>query len=152
MIVAGSSVMLAISLFLPWFGLRIAYDPAAASVTADGPRAHGFLWIVLLLALAVLAILVTRPYLARLSGSLPSSGQMLIGATALALLLTLLGFASRPAGTTNNIPFGLTLSPAISIGWRYGAYVGVLAAAVGFAAATAGYLVTGLGHSAGTER
>src|SRR5215468_2251006 len=43
-----------ISLFLPWFGVSIL----GISGTADGLTAHGYLYLVLLVALAIMAYLV----------------------------------------------------------------------------------------------
>src|ERR1700733_7989649 len=84
LVLAGASVVLAIALFLPWFSASVrlrggfsaggGFAPlglhGALPGPADGPRVHGYLWIVLVLVLATLAILVLRPYLATLAASL----------------------------------------------------------------------------------
>jgi len=144
LLLAGSSVVLAIALFLPWFSASVHFGGGFSAGggfssvgvhgnlhgTTDGPRVHGYLWVVLVLVLATLAILVLRPYLATLAASLPSLRQLLLATTGLALLLTLIGFASRPAAGSTAGSLGIT----VSVSWSYGAFVAVLAAAVAFAA------------------
>lgn len=146
LLLAGGSVVLAITLFLPWFsasvhfggrfsagaggGFSLAGVDGNLHGTADGPRVHGYLWVVLVLVLATLAILVLRPYLAALAASLPSLRQLLLATTGLALLVTLLGFASRPTAGGTAGPLGIT----VSVSWSYGAFLAVLAAAIAFAA------------------
>jgi hypothetical protein len=143
LVLAGASVVLAIALFLPWFSasvrLRSGFSAGGGFArlglhgTADGPRVHGYLWIVLVFVLATLAILVLRPYLATLAANLPSPRQLLLATTGLALLLTIIGFASRPtAGSTAGV-LGIT----VSVSWSYGVFVAILAAAVAFASALA---------------
>jgi hypothetical protein len=147
LLLAGGSVVLAIALFLPWFSASVhfggrfsaggGFSPVGVAGnlhgTADGPRVHGYLWVVLVLVLATLAILALRPYLAALAASLPSLRQLLLATTGLALLVTLLGFASRPTAGGTAGPLGIT----VSVSWSYGAFLAVLAAAVAFAAAFA---------------
>src|SRR5258708_33740738 len=100
------------------------------SGTASGPTAHGYLWFVFVRALPGLVGLVARDVISRLPGNLPSADQMLTGATGLALLLTVLGVAFRPSG------------PFVSVGWSYGGFVAVLAAATAFA--TVAGIATGM--------
>jgi uncharacterized membrane protein len=108
--------VLLIALFLPWFS-----TPAT-----DGPTSHGYLWTVFVLAIVALIVLVARDAIARLPGNLPSPEQMLVGATALALLLTILGVAQTPSPVAGS--FG-------SIGWSYGGWVALVAALIAFIAA-----------------
>jgi hypothetical protein len=134
-------VLLLISLFLPWFsGTVLLGNRTLASGTGNGPRAHGYLWIVLVLAIAALAILVARDAIARIPGNLPSPGQMLVGITGLALLLTVLGLAFRPPGVhirpVGWTRFGSAIPHfAVSISWNYGGFVAVAVAAVAFVTA-----------------
>lgn len=144
LLLAGASVVLAIALFLPWFSASVRLGGAFSAGggfaplglhgnlhgTADGPRVHGYLWVILVLVLATLAILVLRPYLATLTASLPGPRQLLLATTGLALLLTLIGFASRPAAGGTAGALGIT----VSVSWSYGAFLAVLAAAVACAA------------------
>lgn len=141
LLLAGGSVVLAIALFLPWFSASVRlggrFGPVAAHGslhgTVDGPRVHGYLWVVPVLVVATLAMLVLRPYLATLTASLPSLRQLLLATTGLALLVTLIGFASRPtAGSTAG-----ALGIMVSVSWSYGAFLAILAAAIAFASAVA---------------
>ncbi len=85
--------MLLVALFMPWFsGTVQARRHGAARVlgSADGPRAHGYMWFVFALAIMALIVLVARDAIGRVPGNLPSPEQMLMVATGLALLLTIL--------------------------------------------------------------
>jgi hypothetical protein len=107
LLIGGALVVLLIALFLPWFG------------AADGPTSHGYLWTVFVLAIVALTVVVARDAIARLPGNLPSPEQMLVGATGLALLLTILGLVQKPDA-----------SLGFSIGWSYGGFIALLAALV----------------------
>jgi hypothetical protein len=80
---------------------------------------------VFVLAIVALIVLVARDAIGRLPGNLPSPEQMLVGATGLALVLTLLGLLQQP-------PSG----SAVSVSWSYGGFVALLAALVAFFAAS----------------
>jgi uncharacterized membrane protein len=124
--IGGALIVLLIALFLPWFSVL----GAAAS---DGPTSHGYLWTVFVLAIVALVVLVARDAIARLPGNLPSPEQMLVGATGLALLLTILGVVERPS-----LPVitGLVVSKVfVGVGWSYGGIIALLAALVAFIAA-----------------
>jgi hypothetical protein len=120
------------SLFLPWFAAADMDAVAAARAagqthggsTVSGVDAHGYLWIVFALVIVALAVLVGRDSFSRLPGNLPSPGQVLVGATALAFLVTLPGLLTKP---TVWVPFGYS--------WSYGGLIAVLATAVSTAAA-----------------
>jgi len=113
-VTGGATLVLLISLFLPWFGT----DGGFLSVTVDGMW-HGYMVIAVILALAILGYLVLRAGF----GSLPfglsgaAAGRLLAGAAGLNLLLALTSFATKPAGTS----------------WQYGAYAGLAAAIVAVA-------------------
>jgi hypothetical protein len=113
-IAGGASVVLFISLFLPWFGVSVS----VISVTADGLRSHGYLWITLILCLAIVA------YLAMAAGyeQMPMNIQiprerLLLIATGINLVLVLLAFLLKPGG------YG-----TVGVGWEFGAFVGLIAA------------------------
>jgi hypothetical protein len=113
--IAGiATLALLISLFLPWFGVSIF----GISGTADGVSAHGYLYLVLLVALAIMAYLVLRAGFEQLPFRLPlTHEQLLLAATAVNLVFVLLAFLTKPALTS----------------WRFGAFVGLAAAIVAFA-------------------
>jgi len=106
-----ATLVLLVSLFLPWFGT----DGDFFNVSVDGMW-HGYMVIVLILAVAIVGYLVLRAGF----GSLPlglsaaATGSLLAGAASLNLLLAVISFATKPAGTN----------------WQYGAYIGLAAAIV----------------------
>ena len=145
LLIGGSLVVLLIALFLPWFtsSVRLVSGTASVSGSADGPHAHGYLWAVFVLAIAGLIVLVARDAISSAPGNLPSPEQMQVGATGLALLLTILGLVLRPssgltiARPSAQISAVLPILPhlSISVGWSYGGFIAVAAALVAFIAA-----------------
>jgi uncharacterized membrane protein len=126
LVVGGALVVLLIAPFLPWFsGTVQIFKSTAVSGAADGTQAHGYLWVVFVLAIVALIVLVARDAIDQLPGNLPSPEQMLVGATALALVLTVLGLVQKPSS-----------GALISIGWSYGGFIALLAALVAFLAAS----------------
>ena len=104
-----STALLLVSLFLPWYGVSFL----GINAEADGLTGHGYLYIVLLLCLAILAYLGLRAGSDELPARLPlAHEQRLLAATGVNAALVLLAFLIRPEGT----------------GWRFGAFTGVLAA------------------------
>jgi hypothetical protein len=126
LVIGGALVVLLIALFLPWFsGTVQLFKSAAVSGAGDGTQAHGYLWVVFVLTIVALIVLVARDAIDRLPGNLPSPEQMLVGATGLALVLTILGLVQKPS-----------LGTLISVGWSYGGFIALLAALVAFFAAS----------------
>ena len=149
--IGSALIVLLVALFLPWFSgtVHLSGGSVTLSGTGNGLRAHGYLWVVFALVIAGLAVLVARDALGRVPGNLPSAEQMLVLATGLALLLTILGIAFKPSGYTTSSTGAIPqMFPhfTVSIGWSYGGFVAVLAAAVAFVAAVGS---TGPLHSAG---
>jgi len=108
-ITGTATVLLLVSLFLPWYGVNFL----GISAQADGLAGHGYLYIVLLLGLAILAYLGLRAGSEELPAWLPlEHEQRLLAAVGLNAVLVLLAFLIRPDGT----------------GWRFGAFTGILAA------------------------
>jgi len=104
-----STVLLLVSLFLPWYGVSFL----GISAQASGLTGHGYLYIVLLLCLAILAYLGLRAGSEELPARLPlAHEQRLLAATGVNAVLVLLAFLIRPEET----------------GRRFGAFTGVLAA------------------------
>ena len=110
-VTGGATLVLLVSLFLPWFGT----DGGFFSVSVDGMW-HGYMVIDLILAVAILGYLVLRAGFASLPAglSVTAAGHLLAGAVGLNLLLAVVSFATKPAGTS----------------WQYGAYAGLAAAIV----------------------
>ncbi len=115
-IVGGATLVFFIALFLPWF--------TAPGFTVNGQTFgggsvnglyHGYMYIDLILALAVLGYLVVRAGFEQLPFDLPlKHEQLLLGATGLTFVLTLISFLTKPTGA----------------GWGIGAFIGLIAAIV----------------------
>ena len=110
-LVAGvATLVLFISLFLPWYGVSIG----PISVTADA-TAHGYMYIPLILALVELAYLVGVAGLPDLRSRLPVPHDILLtGINVVNLLFVVIAFTAGKDGA----------------GWRFGAFVGLVAALV----------------------
>lgn len=114
LVVGGATLVLFISLFMPWF---TASAGSLGSGSVNGLW-HGYMYIDLILALAILAYLVVRAGFDVLPFRLPvGHEQVLLAATGINFVLALISFAFKPAGG-----FG------ISIGWGIGAFIGLIAA------------------------
>jgi hypothetical protein len=108
--VAIATLVLFISLFLAWFGAGIAIY----NVTVDGLY-HGYMYITLIVSLAMIVYLALVAGMDKLPFKLPlPHAQVLLFGTALNLLLTVISFLTKPSGTS----------------WQYGAYIGLIAAVI----------------------
>ncbi len=114
-ITAIASLVLLISLFLPWFTYKFTYG----SVSVDGLW-HGWMYLVLLLCLAIVVDLVAKAGFKVMPYKLPlPEEQLLLIATGINAVLTVLAFLLKPGG----IGFS-------GIGWGFGSFVGLIAAIV----------------------
>lgn len=112
--IAGiASVVLFISLFLSWFGVSVI----GITVTASGLSAHGYLYIVLILCILIVAYLALRAGWDALpfGVDIPHLTVMLV-ATLVNLVLVFIGFIFKPGGS--------------GVGWEFGAFVALIAAIV----------------------
>jgi hypothetical protein len=109
-----STLVLLISLFLPWYGVSVL----GFGVQVDGLTGHGYLYLVLLMCLAIEAYLVFSAGYEQPPFRLPLSHQQrLLIATGINAVLVLLAFLVKPGDS----------------GWRFGAFAGILAALVALA-------------------
>jgi len=116
-VVAVATFITMISIWLPWF--TVSYLGASAS--GSGTTAHGWLWLEFLLGLALVAYLVARVAWETMPFSMPvAHDRILIGGTAVQLLLILIAFADLPSSGV----------AGVSVGWGFGAFLGLLAALV----------------------
>jgi hypothetical protein len=118
-IVGGATLVLFISLFLPWFTASVKGfgGGTLGSGSVDGLY-HGYMYIDLFVALAILAFLIVRAGFEVLPFRLPvSPEQALLAATGLNCLLALISFVFKPAGDA-----------LVSVGWGVGAFIGLIAA------------------------
>lgn len=121
-IAGGAPVLLLISLFLPWFSVNVSVLGVNGSASGSGFDAHGFLWLVFILCLAIIAFLLLQAGFATMPFALPFQREMLLLAvTGLNLLLVLIAFFVKP-GT------GALIGHGISVNWSFGAFIGLLAA------------------------
>ena len=104
-----STVLLLISLFLPWYGVSVL----GASYTVSGTSAHWYLVVTLLLAILLIGYLVLRSGWDKPPLDLPiAHAPLLLIGTGLQLLLVFIGFLDKPAG----------------LSWEIGAYLALIAA------------------------
>jgi membrane-associated HD superfamily phosphohydrolase len=114
-IAGGATLVLLISLFLAWFKVSYLFISASAS----GLSAHGFLYLVLIICLVVLAYLVLRAGYEQLPFKLPLAHEpLLLIATLVNLVLVLIAFLDKPS---------VLLASA---GWDFGAFVALVVAVV----------------------
>lgn len=107
-----ATLVLFISLFLPWFGVNFGFG----SVTVNGLW-HGWMYIVLILSLAVMVYLLAHAGFEKMPFKIPTTHeQLLLIGTGISFVLTLLAFVFKPGGS--------------AVGWRFGAFVGLAAAVV----------------------
>ena len=110
--IAGvATVVLFISLFLSWFGITVI----GITVTASGLSAHGYLYVVMILCILIVAYLGLRAGWDELpvSANLPHLTVMLV-ATIVNLVLVFIAFIDKPGGS--------------AVGWQFGAFLGLIAA------------------------
>jgi hypothetical protein len=111
LVVGVATLVLVIALFLPWFGVSIG--PIGLEV--DGLTAHGYLYLVLILGLVELAYLVIAAR-ADVRGRVPvPHEQLLTTINVINLVLVVIAFFDKGVS---------------GIGWRFGAFVGLIAAIV----------------------
>jgi hypothetical protein len=115
-LVGGGTLVLFISLFLPWFSVN--FGGILGKVSASGLTAHGYLYIPLIISIAIVALLVAEALgLWKLPASAGiSRDQILLIGTAISLVLVVIGFLAKPGGS--------------AVGWDWGAFVGLIAAVV----------------------
>lgn len=102
--VGGASLVVLLSLFLPWFGFEGA--------TESGTSAHGYLALAAILAVVMVAYLVLRSGWDEFPLNLPiAHAPLLLISTALQLLLVFIGFISKPG----------------VLSWEIGAYLALIA-------------------------
>ncbi len=107
-IIGGATIVMLISLLLPWYGYLGA--------TEDGLKAHGYLVISLVIALALIVYLVLRAGWDALPFRLPiAHAPLLLIGTGVQFLFVLIAFLFKPFSF---------------LSWEIGAYLALVAAAV----------------------
>jgi hypothetical protein len=116
--VAGAaSLVLLVSLFLPWYGV----SASGATATLSGTGVHRFLYLVLLLTVVTLTYLIVHATVGwdRTPMNRFSREPVLLVLTLLQLVLVIIPFFDVPD----------TLIKGVTVGFAYGAFVGLIAAA-----------------------
>lgn len=117
--VGGATIVFVISLFLPWFTV----SDGVFSASVNGLW-HGYMYIALILAVAVLAQEVLRAGFEQLPFKLPlGHEQAMLVVTAAIFVLTVLSFVFKPAGASDAFA-------SVNWGWSFGAVIGLAAAVV----------------------
>ncbi|HEX6448835.1 MAG TPA: hypothetical protein VF060_05175 [Trebonia sp.] len=115
--VAGAaSLVLLISLFLPWYTVSVP----GASDTLSGAGIHRFLWLAVLLSVVVLTYLIVHATVGWDSTPMNrlSREPVLLSLSVVQLVLVIIPFFDVPD----------TLIRNVTVGFAYGAYVGLVAA------------------------
>jgi hypothetical protein len=110
-IAGGATLVLFISLFLPWFSVSAGFGNFTASSSADALTAHGYLYLVLLLALAMLGYLIVYAGLDNMPALPLRHEQILAAAATVNLLLVLIGMLVMRGGG----------SSLVKVSWDFGA-------------------------------
>jgi len=110
-VTGAASMIVLVSLFLPWYG----FSELGASITVSGTTAHSYLMLVVITALLMTGYLLLRCGWDELPVRLPVAPEvvLLVGA-GLQLALVLAGFLDMPMS---------------GLGWEIGAYLALIAAA-----------------------
>jgi hypothetical protein len=117
-VIGLATLILLISLFLPWFTVGVStVGSATVTYQASGVQLHGYLWFAFTAALVILFVLVLQPGADKLPLRLPSDRQLILGSAALSFLLVLLAFLTNQGFDR-----------------AYGAFVALVAALVALAA------------------
>ncbi len=112
-IVGGATIVFVISLFLPWFTV----SDGVFSASVNGLW-HGYMYIALILAVAVLASLVLSAGFEQLPLKLPlGHEQAMLVATAAIFVLTVLSFVFKPAGASDAFA-------SVNWGWAFDLFIG----------------------------
>jgi hypothetical protein len=116
-IVGIASFVLLISLFLSWFSVSLG---SIGSVSASGLSAHGYLYIDLILAIAIIGLLAVRALgVWTFPANAPvTEEQALLIATGINFVLVLIAFLLKPGGVGSGV------------GWSFGAFIGLVASIV----------------------
>jgi hypothetical protein len=109
LIVGGASLVVLVSLFLPWFGV----GGLGANISVNGTTAHGYLVIAVVTALVMPAYLLLRSGWHEFPVAQPIAHEaLLLAGTGLQFLLVLIGFLDVPLAR---------------LSWEIGAYLALLA-------------------------
>jgi hypothetical protein len=131
-LVAGATVVLFVALFLPWFSEAVSVGTLVSSSGSVNGLYHGYMYLVLLVCLAILGDFAVQAGYERAPVRLPVARDvLLLAAGLLDLLLVVISFLTKPSAPGGSL-LGL-VGLRVSVGWSYGAYLGLEAAVVAVA-------------------
>jgi hypothetical protein len=118
-IVGTATIVLFISLFLPWYSV----SAGAFGGSANALSPHGYMYIVLILSIAMITMLALEAVGTwKLPASSPlARGQILLAGTGINAVLVVIAFVFKPSG-----------EGVVNVGWSFGAVIGLVAAIVAF--------------------
>jgi hypothetical protein len=138
MVIAVAALVLAVSVFLPWFKAVVRLrnsDITGYLIDPPGNKAgiaaHEFLWLAFGLAMLQFVVLAARYVPGRRALKTPGYHQFLVVISGLSLAAVLVGFAFRPSPWYGKNPMAPIFT--VSVGWNYGALIGLAAAVVSLA-------------------
>jgi hypothetical protein len=139
-ITTSLSLVLLALLPRPWYDVRLVTAGHLTEIgSVHGTAAHGYLWLTVLPFLIILAILVLRAGLSRISLLAWRTDQQLLAAAACTnLIIVLTAFlmkARSPVSVHGPADFISSSPPAISITWESGAWLALALAAAATATA-----------------
>jgi hypothetical protein len=127
MVVGLATLILFISLFLPWY--------SNGFISVDGLW-HAYEYITLIVSILIIGYLIFRAGFGQLPTDLKVSHDvLLIIATAINLLMVIIGFADEPVVNAQSANLGFSIS------WDTGAYLALITAIIAVAAAVAARLL-----------
>jgi hypothetical protein len=111
-----ATIVLFIALFLPWFTISVGFGGVSIGGSVNGLW-HGWMYITLILCIAIVAYLVLRAGWEEIpvSANIPHLTVMIV-ATIVNLVLVVIAFIDKPGGSAT--------------GWGAGAVIGLIAAVV----------------------
>lgn len=137
-IVGVATLIVIISLFLDWVTGTVTASvfstSQSQSASESGVSEHGWLWLVFVLGLLLIAYLVMRAGWDEPPLKLPiAHAPLLLAVTGVNFLLVLIGFFLTPTAPSAAELESLGVTGSASVSWDIGAYLGLIGAIVAFA-------------------
>ena len=116
-----ATLVLFISLFLPWFKASSSFGSGAVtlSLSVDALTGHRYMYLVLIISLLMIGYLILHAGRRDALGLPVSHERLLSAASGINLLVVLIAVIFKPPGTS-----------MVTVSWSLGAYVGVIAVIV----------------------
>jgi len=139
-VMAISALVLAVSVFVPWFIANVRMRGSSVSGflidprgTVSGIAVHSFLWAVFAVALVQFAVLAARYVPDRRGVTVPAYRQILVATPAVSCIAVIVALAMKPATWAGGNELGEGFY--LVVDWDYGAFAALAAAVVSLAVA-----------------